>query len=91
MALLNSLFSFLIRPDSDSFLDGRNEDFSVPNFARLGGLDDGGDGTIKPLVAHDDFEFYFGQKIHRVFAAATTEAQIGSRSQCMPAGKGGYP
>src|SRR5205807_331689 len=31
---------------------------------------DGGDSRIQLLVADDDFKFYFGQKVHRVFAAA---------------------
>ncbi len=56
--------------DADGLFDGGDEDLAVPDFAGVGGFDDGfGDGPGIGIV-DDDFNFDLGEEIDGVFTTA---------------------
>jgi len=61
--------SAFVRPNSDCFFDFGHKNFAVPDLAGLGRLQDRFDDTLRAIVGHHDFEFYFRQEIDGVFAA----------------------
>jgi len=68
--LSDGVFAFFLRPDADGILNRADENFAIADFPGASGLDDGFNGIIYKIVHDDDFDFDFGKKIHRVFAAA---------------------
>ena len=66
----NRLLARFFSPDSDHFFHRADKKFSVANLARLGRLDNRLDHRDSLRVGNHKFNFYFWQKIHRVFAAA---------------------
>jgi len=62
-------FADFFSPDANRFVHIRNEDFPIPDFSRLGRRDDRFDRCVNAFLGQDQFEFQFGQEIHRVFAA----------------------
>mgnify|MGYP007027297045 CR=1 FL=1 len=67
---LNRLFSPFSGADADDVLHRRDENFSVADTPRVGGLKDGIDGALKHIVLEDQFDFHLGQEIDDVFSAA---------------------
>jgi hypothetical protein len=57
-------------PDPNSFLDVGNENFPVTNPASLSRAPDRIDRLLNHVVAENDFDFHFGEKIDHVFGAA---------------------
>src|SRR5581483_1443503 len=58
--------------DPDRFLDVRYENLAVPDPASLGSPADRLDGFLDHVVAQDNFDLHFGEKIHDVFGAPIT-------------------
>lgn len=70
IAHLNRLLAFFFSANANGVLDRTHEDFSITNLARLGGFDDGFHSRTHLRVRQNDFNFYLGKKIHRVFTTA---------------------
>ena len=64
---LDRSVAFLFGADADNFLNIGDENFSIADLAGLGRTDNGGDGTIHPIIRQHDFDFDFRQEIDLVF------------------------
>src|SRR5437762_556157 len=67
---LYSFLSLLFGADANSLLNVGNEDLSVADLSRFGGLYDDTDGRLGLPIGHDQLQLDFRQEVHRVFAAA---------------------
>ena len=56
--------------DTDHFVNGAHENFTVADFAGMCGFDDGVYGRVHQTVVDHQFHFDFGQKIHHIFGTA---------------------
>ena len=56
--------------DADGVFDWEDEDFTVADFAGVGGFGDGVDDLVAAGVVDDDFDFDFRDEVDGVFAAA---------------------
>src|ERR1017187_2066248 len=66
----NGGFALLFGADAQGLFDGGNKHLAIADLAGLGGSDDRAHGGVGLAVGHDEFDFYFRQEIHGVFAAA---------------------
>src|SRR5436190_9004556 len=66
----NGVGSGFLRPNPHRTVDGRHENFSVPNLSRLGGLHYRVNYAVGFILLDNDLDLELGQKINRVFAPA---------------------
>src|ERR1051325_2618479 len=66
---IGNLCPALVSPDSNDLFDGGNEDLTIPDLPSLGRLKNRLDNLLSHIVRGENFQFYFRQKIDRVFGA----------------------
>ena len=69
VALHRAVAAF-VGADAAGVVDGGYEHLAVANLPGPGGLGDGVNGGFHLRIGQHGFDFYFGEKIHRIFAAA---------------------
>ena len=55
--------------NSDGFFNGTDKNFAVPDFPGFCRIANGFSGSSHRLIGHNNFQFNFRQKIHRILTA----------------------